>query len=692
MTSRPFRQLCIVGAGPAGLQLGHFLSKDTSQLQDFVIFEQSSSAGSFFRRFPVHRMLISLNKRHTRSTSPEFRMRHDWNSLLGTDTLGIAPMTARTRELYPQADVLAKYLEDYAQHLLQYIEFNVQVLRLSRKNGEFHLELRPADGASTQRCGRVVLAQGLRPHRPQGFVGAELLTGYEDLDSSDAYENRSVLVWGFGNAAHETAREMQKFTQDITLLHRTSRAGEVFAGSGASGGSGSGLPRFAFFTHYPGDVRTVTMQIYDSYLLKALDVKLPYSEDSSTWSVGHCDADVAIAMEDEEPVFLPCGNQICVWVSKSNRCAGAGVNGQILPMRWVGAEQPRECVVEVGPLPSREERQLRRRLATATEGQDFQWRGDVLRSARANEALLERLRVLGFGSLEEYQMLREREGLALPSAMENWHRAKRLEVSTAFLQRDPALLQLLARLRPRLGTEPLRHPVDLAVRCLGWRARLVEGSNATGKYPKIDVSYQSLELPGLYFAGAAAHGRDYRRSAGGFIHGFRYTARALYRILRQPFAGWPNQSFTGAQWKQQVLRRINEAAGPYQMFGELVDVVLFSAGELLYLEELPVAYAQQHWRDQPRLQLSFVYGRRFSAVDLPSPGAVGPELGELSAFLHPRLEFFGPCGDYGHCAPNLSHALVEDVYTDWRSMLGHVDPLFHFLEVCAQRASQWLRG
>eukprot|EP00435_Cladocopium_sp_Y103_P032328 s3873_g8.t1 len=57
---------------------------DTSHVQDFVIFEQSSSAGSFFRRFPVHRMLISLNKRHTRSSSPEFRMRHDWNSLLGT--------------------------------------------------------------------------------------------------------------------------------------------------------------------------------------------------------------------------------------------------------------------------------------------------------------------------------------------------------------------------------------------------------------------------------------------------------------------------------------------------------------------------------------------------------------------------------------------------------------------------------
>ena len=141
-------------------------------------------------------------------------------------------------------------------------------------------------------------------------------------------------------------RSLGRFShrQDITLLHRTSRAGEVFA----SGSGGSGLPRFAFFTHYPGDVRrngnwnpamvgtllwnftgstwfnlydgrcphfgcetavctilallkmlasgqiwicrTVTMQIYDSYLLKALDVKLPYSEDSSSWSVGHSDA------------------------------------------------------------------------------------------------------------------------------------------------------------------------------------------------------------------------------------------------------------------------------------------------------------------------------------------------------------------------------------------------------------------
>ena len=30
----------------------------------------------------------------------------------------------------------------------------------------------------------------------------------------------------------------------------------------------------------------------------------------------------------------------------------------------------------------------------------------------------------------------------------------------------------------------------------------------------------------MYFAGTIAHGMDWRKAAGGFIHGFRYTAQA----------------------------------------------------------------------------------------------------------------------------------------------------------------------
>lgn len=53
-----------------------------------------------------------------------------------------------------------------------------------------------------------------------------------------------------------------------------------------------------------------------------------------------------------------------------------------------------------------------------------------------------------------------------------------------------------------------------------------------------EEGYESINVPGLYFAGVLGHGKDYRRSAGGFIHGFRYTARALFRMLEvKYFAG-----------------------------------------------------------------------------------------------------------------------------------------------------------
>ena len=46
------------------------------------------------------------------------------------------------------------------------------------------------------------------------------------------------------------------------------------------------------------------------------------------------------------------------------------------------------------------------------------------------------------------------------------------------------------------------------------------------KYPLIYDDYQSPDYPGLYFAGTNTHSLDFRKSAGGFIHGFRYTGTA----------------------------------------------------------------------------------------------------------------------------------------------------------------------
>lgn len=43
----------------------------------------------------------------------DFNLRHDWNSLL--DHPGGPPVTVRTAERWPPADVLTEYLHDFAQ-------------------------------------------------------------------------------------------------------------------------------------------------------------------------------------------------------------------------------------------------------------------------------------------------------------------------------------------------------------------------------------------------------------------------------------------------------------------------------------------------------------------------------------------------------------------------------------------------
>lgn len=69
----------VIGAGPAGLQVGYFLERAG---RDYLILEAGDAPGAFFRTFPRHRRLISINKPHTGSDDPQINLRMDWNSLL----------------------------------------------------------------------------------------------------------------------------------------------------------------------------------------------------------------------------------------------------------------------------------------------------------------------------------------------------------------------------------------------------------------------------------------------------------------------------------------------------------------------------------------------------------------------------------------------------------------------------------
>lgn len=75
-------EVCVVGGGPAGLQLGMYLQR--AQVS-YVLLEQAPQVAAFFTHYPRSRQLISLNRRHILGGfehSREFHLRHDWHSLL----------------------------------------------------------------------------------------------------------------------------------------------------------------------------------------------------------------------------------------------------------------------------------------------------------------------------------------------------------------------------------------------------------------------------------------------------------------------------------------------------------------------------------------------------------------------------------------------------------------------------------
>lgn len=55
--------------------------------------------------------------------------------------------------------------------------------------------------------------------------------------------------------------------------------------------------------------------------------------------------------------------------------------------------------------------------------------------------------------------------------------------------------------------------------------RMMPGKGNIKKYPQIKPSYESRGTRGLFVLGTASHSVDFRKSAGGFIHGFRYTSK-----------------------------------------------------------------------------------------------------------------------------------------------------------------------
>lgn len=259
---------------------------------------------------------------------------------------------------------------------------------------------------------------------------------------------------------------------------------------------------------------------------------------------------------------------------------------------------------------------------------------------------------------------------------------------------------------------PMRKPYDRVIRCLGFRFNFSifdsstcppNSENAKGRLPGVTAWYEGQNTPGLFVLGTAAHSRDYRSSAGGFIHGFRYTARAVHHVLEQRYHSnrWPSTKLLTTQLQSWVLKRVGEASGPYQMFEVLGDVILLRGSHCEYIEEFPLQALPQFSSlsghkisNHGLLVLVMQYGK--AKIDYLGRERAQTEWTKAleSNFLHPVLYYYDtlpteeemklrPHG-WPLPRPKAIHHMVEDFLTEWDAPMSHIQPLRRFLEHCVQ--------
>ncbi|XP_068434741.1 FAD-dependent oxidoreductase domain-containing protein 2 [Clinocottus analis] len=258
----------------------------------------------------------------------------------------------------------------------------------------------------------------------------------------------------------------------------------------------------------------------------------------------------------------------------------------------------------------------------------------------------------------------------------------------------------------------LRLPYDRVISCIGFRfnfsifdrsARLMNSDNARGRLPKLTAWYEGEKTPGLFVLGTATHSRDYRFSAGSFIHGFRYTVRSIHRVLERRYHSnpWQSTKMPTTQLLSQILKRINEASGLYQMFEVLGDVILLRGSHFEYLEEFPIQALPQfsslsghEVSHHGLIVVVFQYGKK--KIDYLGRARSNTDWMNAwhSSFLHPVLYYYDTLptveemklrpSSWSLPRPKLVHAMVEDFITDWSAPISHIQPLRRFLDHCLQ--------
>ncbi len=531
---KPVRNI-IVGAGPAGVQLGYFFKKAGI---DYVILERNQMAGSFFDRYPHTGQLISINKRHTGSDNEDFKLRHDWNSLLSDDG---PKFTDYSKEYYPDSKDLVRYINDFAKKYQLNIQYNSRVEKIRKfEKGGYVLAVEEGDKKLLYRCERLIIATGLGVPHMGGVIDnskrkckhyAEFEKDYfKKPENLKKYENKNVLIIGNGNSGFELANHLTPHAAKIDVL-------------------GNGPKKWASVSHYAGDLRSIYMPFFDTFLLKSLNA-FDYFPSSKK----------IIEQETETSPYnlmLDCTNPDCKSLHKYHETVSFD-----------------EIILCTG------------------------WKFDT--------------------SIFDFEV-----------------------------------------------------PFN-------------------GKYPAITAGFESSKNPNLFFIGALMHGIDYKQSAGGFIHGFRYLIKHFFhthydgKLDIVKFNAKPITSLV-----DHMIYRMNNSSALYQMYGQIVDIFVWDPDtkDIIYINGVHREFLKsKNSRGSNKIYFALMLDySKTHITEITELGRANTALGreQHARLLHPYLRAFKDVGSE-HMIPYETVDIIqfdEDLFADFTNKRRYADKLTRTLRM-----------
>eukprot|EP01083_Nonionella_stella_P069693 185968_1 len=94
------------------------------------------------------------------------------------------------------------------------------------------------------------------------------------------------------------------------------------------------------------------------------------------------------------------------------------------------------------------------------------------------------------------------------------------------------------------------------------------------RYPSINNKYGAKRIKNMYVLGDLMHSVDWKKAAGGFIHGYRYVIKALFHQAVEKSYDNTKIRIGVEDITTQLMIRMNTASSYYQMFSVMHDVVV----------------------------------------------------------------------------------------------------------------------